>query len=265
VTVGLLATAQLAGAATFPGWHWPGGQGASGYPSGGHWGWPPANPAPPNSTGASTSPNRSTPGFSSSDRWASYPTGGYTISNDVWGNGSGSQKLWATSPSNWGVSSTQPNTPGVKSYPNVSKSIGAPLNSLSSATSSFSQSLPSVGDWESAYDIWLNGSRIEVMVWTNKHGNVGPLGSPVNTVSLDGKSWTLYAGSNGSNPTYSFVLSGNETSSTVNLLNLLKYLENAKHYFSNPTLSTIQYGFEISSTNNIPQNFAINNYSASAF
>lgn len=202
--------------------------------------------------------------FQSSAQFAQFSIGGYTIYNDEWGSGHNTQTLWVNSATNWGVFSTQPSTSGVKSYPNISKSIGIALNSLSSATSSFKESNPSGGNWESAYDIWLNGSGIEVMAWTDVSGNVGPLGSPVGTVSLDGNTWTLYSGSNGSNPTYSFVRTSNETSGTVNILDLLKYLENTKHYFSNPTLSTIQYGWEISGTNNVQENFTINNYSASA-
>ena len=201
--------------------------------------------------------------YESSAQFASYSTGGYTIYNDEWGSGHGTQTLWVNSASNWGVFSTQPNTSGVKSYPNDSKSIGTALNSLHSVTSSFSESNPGSGNWESAYDIWLNGSGYEVMVWTYVKGNVGPLGSSVGTVSLDGNTWTLYAGNNGSNPTYSFVRSGNESSGSVNLLDLLKYLENTKRYFSNPTLSTVQYGWEISSTNNTQQDFTINSYSVS--
>jgi len=202
--------------------------------------------------------------YESSAQYASYSTGGYTIYNDEWGSGHNTQTLWVNSATNWGVFSTQPSTSGVKSYANISKSIGIALNSLSSATSSFNESNPSGGNWESAYDIWLNGSGIEVMVWTDVSGNVGPLGSSVGTVTLDGNTWTLFAGNNGSNPTYSFVRSANETSGTVNILDLLKYLENTKGYFSNPTLSTIQYGWEISGTNNAQENFTINNYSASA-
>ncbi len=201
--------------------------------------------------------------YQSSDQWASYSTGGYTIYNDEWGSGHGTQTLWVNSASNWGVFSTQPSTSGVKSYANDSKSIGAALNSLHSVTSSFNESNPGSGNWESAYDIWLNGSGIEVMVWTYVKGNVGPLGSSVGTVTLDGNTWTLYAGNNGSNPTYSFVRSGNESSGTVNLLDLLKYLENTKKYFSNPTLSTVQYGWEISGTGNAQLNFTMNSYSAS--
>jgi Glycosyl hydrolase family 12 len=201
--------------------------------------------------------------YESSAQYASYSIGGYTIYNDEWGSGHGTQTLWVNSASNWGVYSTQPSTSGVKSYPNQSKSIGTALNSLHSVTSSFSESNPGSGNWESAYDIWLNGSGYEVMVWTYVKGNVGPLGSSVGTVSLDGNTWTLYAGNNGSNPTYSFVRSGNESSGTVNLLDLLKYLENTKKYFSSPTLSTVQYGWEISGTGNTQLNFTINSYSAS--
>jgi len=202
--------------------------------------------------------------YESSAQYASYSTGGYTIYNDEWGSGHGTQTLWVNSATNWGVYSTQPNTSGVKSYANESKSIGAALNSLTSVSSSFNESNPGSGNWESAYDIWLNGSAIEVMVWTDVSGDVSPLGSDLGTVTLAGSTWSLYAGNNGSNPTYSLVRSGNETSGTVNLLSLLKYLENTKGYFSNPTLSTVQYGWEITSTNNAQEDFTINSYSVSS-
>jgi len=202
--------------------------------------------------------------YQSSDQWASYSTGGYTIYNDEWGSGHNTQTLWVNSATNWGVFSTQPSTSGVKSYANISKSIGKSLNSLSSATSSFSESLPSSGNFESAYDIWLNGSSIEVMIWTDKKGNVGPLGSSIGNLTLNGNTWTVYVGSNGSNPVYSFVRTSNETSGSVNILGILKWMENTKGYFSNPMLSTIQYGFEISGTGNLQENFTITGYSASA-
>ena len=199
--------------------------------------------------------------YESDAQYASYSTGGYTIYNDEWGSGHGSQTLWVNSATNWGVYSTQPATSGVKSYPNISRSVGTALNSLGSLSSSFNESNPGSGNWESAYDIWLNSSSYEVMVWTDVSGDVAPLGSVVGTVSIDGSTWTLYAGNNGSNPTYSFVHSGNESSATINLLDLLKYLENTKGYFSNPTLSTVQYGWEITSTNDAQEDFTINNYS----
>jgi hypothetical protein len=80
---------------------------------------------------------------------------------------------------------------------------------------------------------------------------------------LGGNTWTLYVGNNGHNATYSFVRHGNETSGTVDLLGLLKYLERTGGYFSNPTLSSIQYGWEITGTGDRQENFTMNNYSAS--
>jgi hypothetical protein len=199
-----------------------------------------------------------------SAQYGSCTSGSYTIYNDEWGSGYGSQTLWVNSASNWGVYSTQPSTSGVKAYPNASLSIGKAINSLSKATSSFNETLPSSGNFESAYDIWLNSSTYEVMIWTDKVGNVGPLGSSIGNLTLDSNTWTVYVGNNGSNAVYSFVRTSNETSGTVNILDLLKWMENTKGYFSNPTLSTIQYGFEISGTGNVQEDFTINSYSASA-
>lgn len=201
--------------------------------------------------------------FESSAQYASYSIGGYWINNDEWGNGHGSETLWVNSATNWGVFSTQPNTSGVKAYPDESKSINRPINSLSHVTSSFRESIPGSGNFESAYDIWLNGHGVEVMIWTNTH-NVGPLGHNTGNVTLDGNTWALYVGSNGSNPTYSFKRTSNESSGTVNVLDLLKYLENNRHYYGNDTLSQVQYGFEISGTGNHSETFSINSYSVSA-
>lgn len=199
--------------------------------------------------------------FESSFRYAQYSLGGYAISNDEWGSGYNTQTVWVNSATDWGLSAIQPDTPGVKSYANISKNVNAPLDSLSSATSSFDESNPRGGNWESAYDIWLNGTGIEVMAWTYV-SNAEPLGRPERTVTFGGDTWTLYVGDNGHNPTYSFVRQGDETKGTVNILELLKYLENTGHYFSNPVLSSIQYGWEITSTHDEQKDFTMNDYSA---
>ena len=210
---------------------------------------------------AATTANAAT--YSSSDRWATYSNGGYTVYNDEWGSGYGSQTLWANTYKDWGVYSTQPSTSGVKSYANVTRTVGTALDSLSTATSTYAVTLPGTGNWEAAYDIWLNSSSYEVMVWVDKNGNVGPLGSSIGNLTLNGNTWTVYVGNNGSNPVYSFVRTGNAASGTVNVLGLLKWLENTKGYFADPTLTSIQFGFEISGTGGTQQNFTVTNYSAS--
>jgi Glycosyl hydrolase family 12 len=199
--------------------------------------------------------------WSSSAQFASWSNGGYTLYNDVWGSGAGPQTIWANSYSNWGVTSDQPNTGGVKSYPNVSKSIGVSLSSLSHVTSNFSDSLPSSGNFESAYDIWANGSADEIMLWTYTQ-NVGPLGTYQTTVSIGGSSWNVYKGSNGSNAVFSFVRTSNETSGSVDIKAVFSWLS-SEGWLSNATLSTVQYGWEITSTNNANENFQVNSYSVS--
>src|SRR5512143_2314096 len=88
--------------------------------------------------------------WSSSDKWATWSNGGYTIYNDVWGGGAGPQTIWANSYGNWGVSANHPNTGGVKAYPNSTKYIGRSLSSVNSLTSSFNVSVPNAGAYNSA-------------------------------------------------------------------------------------------------------------------
>src|ERR1035438_4300706 len=143
--------------------------------------------------------------WSSTAKFGSWSNGGYTLYNDVWGSGAGPQTIWANSYSNWGVWSNQPNTGGVKSYPNDTKYIGASLSSLSSVTSSFNVTDPSGGAYETAYDIWDSSNAYETMLWMNKTGAVGPLGSEVASVSVGGDSWHVYKGGNGSQQGFSFL------------------------------------------------------------
>ncbi len=39
--------------------------------------------------------------WSSSDRWGTWSSGGYTLYNNIWGSGHGAQTIWADSPGNW--------------------------------------------------------------------------------------------------------------------------------------------------------------------
>ena len=195
----------------------------------------------------------------SSDKWASWSSNGYTLYNDVWGSGAGPQTIWANSASNWGVWSDQPNTGGIKSYPNDTKWVGQPINSLNSVTSGYSVSIPSSGAFETAYDIWDSGNANEIMLWLNKTGPIGPIGSYVTNVSVGGYNWNVYKGWNGSNNVYSFLNTGYSTSGTVNILDVMKWLEYSEHWIGNVTLGNVQFGWEITSSSG-GMNFGVNNY-----
>ncbi len=195
----------------------------------------------------------------STDRWASWSNGGYTLYNDVWGSGAGPQTIWANSYSNWGVWSDQPNTGGIKSYPNVTKRVGTPINNLHAVTSGYNVAVPSSGAYETAYDIWDTNHANEIMLWLNQTGPIGPIGSYSTNVSVGGYNWNVYKGWNGANNVYSLLNTGRATSGSVDILSILKWLEYTQHWIGNITLGDIQFGWEITSSSG-GMNFQVNNY-----
>jgi len=200
--------------------------------------------------------------WSSTDRFGSWTNGGYTLYNDVWGSGAGPQTIWANSITNWGVWANHPNTGGVKSYPNISKTVNRTLGSLRSVRSSFDVSVPGSGAYESAYDIWAANNAFEVMLWMNRTGPVGPLGTRQTSATVGGHTWDVYRGSNGSNQVFSFVRRGNTSAATVDILAVLNWIK-ARGWFGDVTLGQVQFGFEITSSSG-GLNFVTNSYSASA-
>ncbi len=200
--------------------------------------------------------------WSSTDKWGTWSNGGYTITNDVWGSGAGPQSIWANSYGNWGVWSNQPNTGGVKSYPHSGRTIGRTLSSLGSVTSSFNVSVPGSGAYETAYDIWANNNAYEIMLWMNKTGAVGPIGSLQTTVSVGGHTWDVYKGSNGSNAVFSFLRHGNTNSGSVDVKAVLNWIK-SKGWFGDVTLGDVQFGFEITSASG-GLNFTSNSFSVSS-
>jgi hypothetical protein len=197
--------------------------------------------------------------YNSADRWASWSDGTYTVYNDEWGANYTYQDLWVNSAGNWGVWSQQNYTSGVESYPNVSRNVNRGISSLSYVNSSFTVTDPSAGSYEAAYDIWTQDNANEIMIWTDVH-NVGPLGSYVQTLSLDGRTYNVFKGWNGANNVFSFVDTSTVTSGTFNILDVLKWIQYSKGWMSNETLGKVQFGWEIT-TQNPGQNFMVDSYS----
>ncbi|RSM38198.1 hypothetical protein DMA12_33700 [Amycolatopsis balhimycina DSM 5908] len=200
--------------------------------------------------------------WSSSDKWATWSNGGYTIRNDVWGSGAGPQTIWANSYSNFGVWSDQPNTGGVKTYPHSAKNVGKKLSALGKVSSSFNVTRPGSGAYETAYDIWADNNAYETMLWMDKQGAVGPLGSKQVTATVGGHTWDVYKGSNGSNAVFSFVRTSNTNAGTVDVLAVLNWIK-ARGWFGDVTLGEVQFGFEITSSPG-GLNFTTNSYSVTS-
>lgn len=220
--------------------------------------------------------------WSSSDQYASWSNGGYTVYNNIWGAGAGSQSIWANNYSNWGVWANHPNTAGIKSYPNSSKYVGKVLSTINTLSTSFNATTPSGGAWVSAYDLWDGNKANEIMLWLNYTGNSDGSGNvkpisynysstgasvPVYTnQSIGGHTWNVFRGNNGSNNVYSFLRTTKTNSGTIDAKAIYNWIKN-KGWFGNVTVGDIQYGFEISScygTNGNGSNFTCNSYSVTS-
>ena len=227
----------------------------------------PAPTTPPTTTTPRTTPPTSMPptattppaaswAHCSTDQWAQFTDGAYTLYNDVWGGGAGTQQLCMNSHSNWQVVANHPNTGGVKSYANASLTLNRTLSSLKTLTSSFNVTVPSSGAFETTYDLWANNNAYEIMVWMNKGGAVGPIAAgydangavpSASNITVGGHTWNIYRGSNGSNAVYSFVRTSNTNAGTVDLLALFTWLR-TNGWWADVTLGAQQFGYEITSS-----------------
>ncbi|MEU0246600.1 hypothetical protein ABZ192_20145 [Streptomyces sp. NPDC006235] len=201
--------------------------------------------------------------WNSCDQWGQTNLNGYTLYNNIWGGGAGSQCIWANSGTNWGVWANHPNTGGIKSYPNQTKAINKPITSLGSLSSSYNVSVPSSGAYNTSYDIWDTDHDYEIMLWVNKTGPVGPIGTSQGSVSLGGHSWNVFKGTNGSNEVFSFIRTSNSSSGTVNILPILKWIKDTKRWMGNETIGDVQFGYEVTSSSG-GLNFTTNNLTVSS-
>ncbi|MFD5824638.1 hypothetical protein [Lentzea sp. NPDC060358] len=206
-------------------------------------------------------PAASAAAWSSSDRWGTWNNGGYTVRNNVWGDGHGAQTISADAYHRWNVWAGHPDTGGVKSYPHVAKAVNKRLSAIGSLTSSYNVSVPGSGAYATAYDIWADNNAFEVMLWMTKTGPVGPLGTFQVRASVGGHTWDVYRGSNGHNAVFSFVRSSNASSGTVDVKAVLTWIR-TRGWWGDVTLGEVQFGYEITSSSG-GKTFTTNGYSVS--
>lgn len=201
--------------------------------------------------------------WSSSDRWGTWSSNGYTLYNNIWGSGHGRQSIWANSASNWGVWADHPNTGGIKSYPNATRSVNRRVSQLGTTTSSFNVTVPTSGvAFTTAYDIWSSDHAHEIMLWMNKYGPVGPLGAYETTATVGGHTWSIHRGSNGANQVYSFVRTSNTNAGTVDIRAVAQWIR-ARGWFGDVTIGDVQLGYEITSSAG-GKDFVTNSFSVTA-
>lgn len=192
------------------------------------------------------------------------------VINDMWNPpGPGHpQTIYVNNPGDWKVVSDQPqgNT-AVLSYPNVEQiftrtdNSPAPLSGFKTISSSFRESMPSGGDNEAAYDIWLgtaakgNYSQ-EIMIWVDNHRTNPPPGSIVGRPAFDGVTYTVWD----DNGTVYMLRDGNEESGSVDILSMLDWLKSRGLSPADSGLNQIDFGWEICSTDSKPETFVMTGY-----
>jgi hypothetical protein len=209
------------------------------------------------------------PAFETSDPNGGWPEGGYYVHSNMWNSAKYSpctSTLQAWSHNNWRVVTRMNNKSGdgaVKTYPNVHRDYRSVLvSSFDSLSSTFAQKSPSVGVYNFAYDLWINGIAkpgcTEIMIWTENFKQV-PGGHYVQDVTFDGRTYKVYKRSGSGY--IAFVATANFTSGTVNLLDIMKWVI-AKGWLSDKcSLDQICYGAEIVSTDDEEATFQVTAFS----
>lgn len=194
----------------------------------------------------------------------------YIVAMDMWNATASpiSQTMNVCNHGSWYVDDTTSSSSNtaVLVYPNVQENYSSAVSSYNTISSSYAGNSTSGGDYEFAYDIWLNGystGHNEVMIWTQNHGQT-PGGSLLaSDVTISGLSWNLYASSDNSYIAFVPANGAAYSSGTLSLLAFFDYLMQNGNIASTSTLTQIDYGVEICNTGGTQGQFNITNFSIS--
>ncbi|MGY0007482.1 GH12 family glycosyl hydrolase domain-containing protein [Micromonospora sp. I033] len=138
-------------------------------------------------------------------------------------------------------------------YTNCSPGTNLPVQvkNISSAPSSISYNYVSGAIYNASYDIWLDPtpkkdgvSQMEIMIWFNRQGSIQPIGSPVGTASVAGRTWEVWRGSNGSNNVISYLAPSAIPSMSFDAMAFINDTRSRGAITSDWYLTSIQAGFE---------------------
>jgi hypothetical protein len=200
--------------------------------------------------------------YASYSGWSpGYNSGSPIVNQDAWGAIPGeTQTLYANSPGDWQViNSTRAGNTAITSYPNAGAFYNEQLvSSFPQITSSWTDVLPTgpgTQGW-AAYDLWFNNWANEVMIQHDFIPSSVRCGSYVATN-------IQFGGSNGV-PVHSWNLClygseiiwqspDNMPSGSVDIKQMITWLENNGHLKANSTVTALSAGFEIASTGGVPE------------
>lgn len=191
------------------------------------------------------------------------------VNNDAWSASHGPQAINVCSQSSWDALSTQPDKGGaVETYPDTEYDVGGrdsgpstkPISAFNSITSTFSESYPSAGSWDAAYDMWTNNWSNETMIWNQWAGSQAYWYSATGFQDVTIAGIEYHFCDNGANGNCSgpkgadngdeliFAMVNQETSGSVDILAIYNW-EVANGYAKASDAPTqLEYGVEVCST-----------------
>ncbi|MEQ0558499.1 RICIN domain-containing protein [Amycolatopsis sp. NEAU-NG30] len=198
------------------------------------------------------------------DQYGSTTIGGkYVVMNNRWG--SSAQQCINVTSSGFRIQTQQGSTStsgAPLSYPavyvgchygNCSPGTNLPrqLSQIGSAPSSISYSYVGGSAYDASYDIWLDPTakttgvnQMELMIWFDRQGGPQPVGSPVGTTSIGGRSWEVWQGNNGGNDVLSYVAPSAISGWSFDVMDFVRDVDARTRVDSSWYLTSIQAGFE---------------------
>jgi len=220
--------------------------------------------------------------FATCEQLGGYQDGQYWwITQDVWGPATNWQQcLYSDSHSHWQITANLKGKQWVGSYPHASYGVGGNqnenggpklnhvLNSSTPLMATWNASYPADHKFDFAYDLWLNGTTYEVMIWLNWK-DTAPIGiHPFTNAIIDGITYNIYEGVGGSGPHCISFLPQNsmmDTATNFNLCSILSWINNLKWnggpegcYWQNPNFDSVQLGWEICDTYGSAKTYTMN-------
>lgn len=183
---------------------------------------------------------------------------GYFVHNNMWNApAGGSQTISACSETSWFVEASNfpDNNYEVFSYPNVHLDMpnwpgGVPLSGLPQAVTSFAGSPQDKGNFNVAYDVWINGvgngnGSTELMIWTDtRPQTLEPLGTDQGDLTISGVVYDVYHYNDGNVNVVSYKARSAVRSGTFDLKQIVGDGVSRGFIPADPKLSAVDYGVE---------------------
>jgi hypothetical protein len=152
----------------------------------------------------------------------------------------------------------------------VGKALNDVLNGPAPLLAAWDASYPTDDKFDFAYDLWLNGTTYEVMIWLDWK-DTSPVGiNPFTNATIGGITYNVYEGAGGSGPHCISFRPQNgmlPTATNFNLCNVLTWICNLKwsggpggYYWQNPKLDSVQLGWEICDTYGSLKTYTMNSF-----